>query len=49
VNANEKPKNKGGRPRKVAILHRGNEAGKRFAAGLKFAIAGGSEPAKKAC
>jgi len=39
-----KPKNKGGRPRKVAVLATGKEAATRFAAGLRFAIAGGQQP-----
>jgi len=42
-----KPKSKGGRPRKVAEFHKGNEAAARFAEGLRLAIAGGSQPTPK--
>ena len=42
--AAEKPKNKGGRPKKPEPeMHAGRAAAKRFEAGLKFAIAGGPE------
>ncbi len=43
---NKESKNKGGRPRKAAILATGSEAAKRFAAGLGFAIKGGPHPKK---
>lgn len=42
----EPTKNKGGRPKKSAELHTGSEAAKRFAAGLRFAIAGGGNHKK---
>jgi len=45
VNANEKPKNKGGRPKKKPPeFHEGAGAAERFKAGMKFAIAGGPQP-----
>jgi len=48
VNADEKPKNKGGRPKKKPPeFHEGTEAAARFKAGLGFAIRGGLEPKSK--